>query len=351
MTRLFRFLAACITAAVLTVSAQAADYPDVQEIYVNDFADLLSTEQETELRGKLKALRVDHGVEFTVVTIRQMADHGHSGAIEPFATGLFNHWGVGDADRNDGVMLLVARYDRKMRIEVGSGYGDAKNAPMQRIIDREILPEFRNDQYARGIQKGADAVIHDLTGVYPGEENTGWAGRQWKWLERLAERYAFAVLAVVSAAGVSIVFGLRAWMRNRPRRCPVDGSAMVRLNEIMDDAHLDSGQKAEERLNSKDYDVWDCPQCSHVTVEGYRGWFSRFGACRSCGYRTLEGDTTILVHATTSSTGLKRIDYHCHHCSDAYSVTREIPKQSKSSSSGSSFGGGSSSGGGASGSW
>ena len=95
----------------LTVSAPVAHaqtYPDYSEIYINDYADLLTEEEEDDIRSDLKRLRSDAGVEFTVVTINTMQDFGHNGAIEPFATGLFNHWGVGrchaerwrdDADR------------------------------------------------------------------------------------------------------------------------------------------------------------------------------------------------------------------------------------------------------------
>ncbi|MVO17809.1 TPM domain-containing protein [Parasedimentitalea huanghaiensis] len=332
-------------------SAHAQSYPNYQEVFVNDYVGILSTEETQRLRSKLQTLRAVHDIEFTTVTINRMSDYGHSGPIEPFATGLFNHWGVGNVVRDDGVMLLVARYDRKMRIEVGSGYGTSKNAAMAEIIQDVILPEFRKDNYAAGILKGVDEVINELTGAYPNESDSNALGRAWKKLERFAERNVIAVLVAISGVGLFLVSAGRWWFRNRPRYCPVDRNKMIRLTEQLEDAHLDDGQQTEERLKSKDYDVWDCPNCNHVTIEGYRGWFSRMGGCRSCGYKTLQGDTTILIHATTSSTGLKRIDYHCHHCADKYSATKTIPKKSSSSSSSSSFGGGSSSGGGASGSW
>ena len=121
----------------------AQTYPDYSEIYVNDFADLLNEAEEDEIRADLKELRQEAGVEFTVVTIENMGQYGHSGPIEPFATGLFNHWGVGDATRNDGVMMLVSRYDREMRIEVGSGYGHSKDAAMKDIIDDVIIPQLQ----------------------------------------------------------------------------------------------------------------------------------------------------------------------------------------------------------------
>lgn len=353
MRRVQRFFAAVLAGLLFYSAMHAQDLPDYQEIYVNDFAELLPDAQEEEIRAKLKQLRDDHGIEFTVVTIRWMNDYGHHGAIEPFATQLFNKWGVGDADRNDGVMLLVSRYDREMRIEVGSGYGTAKNAPMKAIIEGDILPYFRNDNYANGIEAGVDSVIIDLTGVHPEDVGANFAERALNKIGRLAERSIDAVILFVSAIGSALTFLFFKWRRLKPRICPNDGTRMMRMRENMDDALLESGQQVEERLKSRDYDVWVCSKCDHITIEAYKRWFSRMGACRSCGYKTLEAETTILESATTTSTGLKRIDNECHHCGDTYSATRVIPmkSESSSSSSSSSFGGGSSSGGGASGSW
>lgn len=346
--RHFLFL---VFAVWVPIVVQAQTYPDYTETYVNDFADLLSDVDEDRIRDKLIELREKKDIEFTVVTINTMSDYGHSGAIEPFATGLFNYWGVGDAQRNDGVMMLIARFDREMRIEVGAGYGARMNKPMQIVIDSNILPYFRRDDYIGGIEEGVDEVILELTGRYPGEYEKSTAGHLWGRVMDLIHGLG-NWLGVILAPFLFIPFqAYRRWKRNKPRICPRDGSEMERLDEEWDDNHLQGGQIKEEQLKSVDYDVWDCPKCNHVTVEGYKAWFSQYGACRSCGYRTVEGDTTILKAATTSSTGKKRIEYHCHHCQDRWSVTRTIPKKSKSSSSSGGFGGGSSSGGGASGSW
>ena len=345
----------CLAALVLAAGIAQAQtrYPAYSEIYVNDFAGLLSDDEEAAIRADLKELRREKGIEFTVVTIATMGEYGHVGPIEPFATGLFNHWGVGDASRNDGVMLLVARYDRKMRIEVGSGYGSAMNTPMKEIIDDVILPQFRKDRYATGIAYGVDAVIHELTGSFPGEYGAPWYVKAWNRVMGFVGWLGHWIYAITAPLLALPVIAFRRWRRNRPRHCPVDGDQMFRLDEGWDDDHLSEGQVMEEHLKSVDYDVWQCPTCRHVTIEAYRAWFTSYGACRSCKYRTLEGESTIVTPATTSSTGKERIDYNCHHCHDAYTGWRTIPKKSKSSSSsgGSSFGGGSSSGGGASGSW
>ncbi|MCP4821121.1 MAG: TPM domain-containing protein [Shimia sp.] len=350
MRQLLWTFAACF---LWITSVCAADYPDYDELYVNDFAFLLSSEEEAEIRAKLVELREDHDIEFTVVSIDSMFSYAHNGQIEPFATGLFNHWGVGDATRNDGVMMLVAVNDRLMRIEVGSGYGSAKNTPMKNIIDTVITPQFKNDDYFKGINNGVDYVFHNLTDQWPGEADATAFERTLSATRRTADRIGAWMYAVWAALAGGAFALLRRWQRNRPRRCPNDGSKMERIQEDLDDDYLEAGQITEERLKSKDYDVWHCMRCDHRTIEGYKTWFSRYGACRSCGYKTLESDTTVLVSATTSSTGKKRVDYSCHHCHDSWSITKVIPKKSSSSSSsgGSSFGGGSSSGGGASGSW
>jgi len=338
----------------ISTSANAQQFPDYTELYVNDFAALIGPEDEEHLRAKLTELREKKGIEFTLVTINSMTNYDHAGEIEDFATGLFNYWGVGNADRSDGVMMLIAKDDRLMRIEVGSGYGTAKNVPMGNIIDTKITPKFKKGDFTGGIEDGIDAVIRDITGSWPGEYDANVAQKTFGALKRFLDwigNWIFAILAPFLAIPVQIY---RRWKRNKPRICPIDSSKMLRLDEVWDDNHLQEGQITEERLKSVDYDVWQCRQCDHVTIEGYKAWFSQYGACRSCGYRTVEGDTTILQSATTTSTGSKRIDYHCHNCQDHWSVRKTIPKvstSSSSSSSGSSFGGGSSSGGGSSGSW
>ncbi|MFD1160238.1 TPM domain-containing protein [Roseovarius aestuarii] len=347
-----RVLATLLALFLFVPATQAQTYPDYSEIYVNDFADLLTNEQESSIRADLNELRTETGIEFTVVTIETMGDYGYSGAIEPFATGLFNHWGVGDADRNDGVMMLISRYDREMRIEVGSGYGSAKDAPVKEIIDNVIIPDFRQDDYARGIAAGVEVVIYDLTGSRPGEYGAPFYVKAWNALIRLISGLGEWIYAIAAPLLVLPVRAYRRWKRNHPRICPNDGQKMSRLDEGWDDDHLKEGQITEEHLKSVDYDVWLCPQCDHVTIEAYRAWFSQYGAFRSCKFRTLEGETTTVDPATTKSTGKQRIDYQCHHCHDTYTGWRTIPKKSESgSSSSSSFGGGSSSGGGASGSW
>lgn len=224
-----RFLI-CLFVMLLPFMAHAQTYPDYEELYVNDFANLLTSGEEADIREKLIGLRERDGIEFTVVTIELMSNYGYVGAIEPFATGLFNAWGVGDARRNDGVMMLVSRFDREMRIEVGSGYGASKNSPMKRIIDNVILPEFRNDAYSAGIKKGVDAVIFDLTGQAPQGVNPIWF-RLTSWFNWLLNTLHVFLVPIGGALIGVPVWLYKRWRRYRPRICPIDRSKMELLAE------------------------------------------------------------------------------------------------------------------------
>jgi uncharacterized protein len=333
-------------------ASYAQTYPDHTDVYLNDFARILTADEAGQIRQALIGLYDQTGIEAVVVTMDTMRAYGHSGEIEPFATGLFNHWGVGNAQLNSGVMVLVARADRQMRIELGAGYPQAMDADMQRIIDRQMLPEFREGRYGAGITAGVDELVLVLQDHKGMAAPIGFMDQ----VERKVRDLSAGVMAAIAAAVAGLLaLGTRLfqiWQRRYPPDCPVDGNRMVLLPEDQDDARMLPGQTVEERVGSVDHDVWTCPSCNHVTIRSYRRWFSQYGACRTCNFRTLQGTTTILQEATKSSSGLKRIDYNCHNCSSAYSETKTIPKIKESSGSGrSSFGGGRSSGGGASGRW
>jgi uncharacterized protein len=325
----------------------AQSYPEDQDLYVNDYAELLNDQQESDLRSQLRELRTEEDIEFTVLTVNAMNDYGHNGAIESFATGLFNAWGIGDIDRNDGLLLLVSKNDRELRIEVGSGYGNTLNTPMKRIIDDVIVPAFRRDAYADGIAAGVSAVIAHVT------DNVEPQPFFEKIAQAAKEFIDFIIVGVVFVSVAALKFGSKLYRRlrrNVPRKCPVDGSTMRRYLEETEDEQLSSGQIAEEHLASVDHDVWYCDKCDHIEIESYNAFFSKFGACRECGYKAVTGNSHVIRQATYTSSGLRETDYNCRHCHANYTITSKIPRKTRSSSSGS-RGGGSSSGGGASGSW
>lgn len=339
--------------AISIMPAAAQNFPLRTDGYVNDYADLLTPAQEQEIAAKLEDLRKNRDIDMTVLTIANRAAYGQTISNEEFATTLFNQWGVGDRNRNDGVLFLVSLLDREMRIEVGSGYGDTKNAALQKIIDRIVIEQFRLNTYDTGILNGVDHTIREIAGVWPDQYDANAFTRWWTDFRVWAGGFIFAIFAPI---GWLVYTTYHAAQRRRPRRCPNDGSWMPRVLDEFEGKHLTDGQLKEEELASKEYDVWVCRDCHHVTIKGFRRWFSGKKLCKECGFHTLESVSSRETKAPTRySTGERRTDFKCHHCDASYAVYTVLPIISDTDSTGGSRvgggGGGSSSGGGASGSW
>ena len=148
-------------------------YPTPDNGYVTDLGDLLSDAQEEQIEQWLWRVESRTGVEIAVVTIESVSDYpGAAGpSIEAFATGLFDGYGVGNLPANDGVLLVVARGDRKARIELGVAYGQRRDRDASRIMDNVIVPRFKQGDYAGGITEGVRAIMLEYAGVRVG---TNW---------------------------------------------------------------------------------------------------------------------------------------------------------------------------------
>lgn len=336
----------------LSASLVAQTYPDRPAEFVSDFANIMDDEEEQRITLSLSDLKQSRDLEMKIVTINTMADYGFTGEIEPFATGLFNYWGIGDANRNDGILMLIAIDDRAMRIELGAGYPTHLNQTAKTIIEEIMIPHFKNGNYTYGIEKAVFEISHlirlDSTEsglfLYPEETYTETSSSiTWTLVMQVAGGILSSILGLL---------GFNKWRRQRPRRCPQCNGLMELLSDLQEDPHLSSGQKTEEQINSVQYDVWYCRNDQTVEVCHYSRWFSGYCKCKFCKNKTLDSTSETLEHATEYSTGTSRVTYNCEHCKETWSELHTIPMvtRSTSSSSGSS-GGGHSSGGGASGRW
>jgi uncharacterized protein len=146
----------------LATPVWAQVYPDYDRTTITDRADLLTDAQETALAVRLEGLRRDTGIEFAVLTLKSQAPYSAAQSLEDFATGLFNHWGIGNASRNDGILVLVLSEDRAMRIELGAGYARDWDRVSQNVVNRTFLPAFESGDYATGIADGVEDVIASI---------------------------------------------------------------------------------------------------------------------------------------------------------------------------------------------
>ncbi len=158
--RLWLALAAGLVALLLASALAAAELPRLTGRVVDD-AGILNAETTARLTGKLEAFEQKSSDQIVVATIRSLDGE----ALEPFANRLFRAWGLGQAGEDNGVLLLVALDDRKMRIEVGYGLeGTLTDLHSKLIIENTMVPAFRAGDYAAGIDGAVDDIIMVLEG-------------------------------------------------------------------------------------------------------------------------------------------------------------------------------------------
>ena len=150
--------------------AIGADFPGPVG-FVNDFASLLSDGAKSKIETQLSLLEKETTAEVAVVTVESL--EGES--IEQYASDLFAAWEIGKKDQNNGVLFLIASAEHKARIEVGYGLEPViTDGRAGRILDNEVIPYFRDDDYDQGVINGIAAIesyIREGTPPTVAEEN------------------------------------------------------------------------------------------------------------------------------------------------------------------------------------
>jgi uncharacterized protein len=318
--------------------------------WVTDMPGVLRADTIARLNSTISGFERTNGAEMAVVVIRSL--DGLS--IEETAVKLFELWGIGKKRKDNGLLLLWSTGDRRVRVEVGYGLeGVLPDGKVGRILDAYVMPKFRSGQFDEGLLAGVDALLgaaRDEPVELPSPRSESYESR------------STGIIAVVIGllAGIPIsvgsIVGFLTWRRRHRRRCPACQMLMTRLSEADDDALLEKGQQAEERIGSVDYDVWKCGACGHHFMLRYPKWVSAYAQCPQCHNRTKSSTEEVVSPASTISSGSARVVETCAFCSFRREYTKVLPliqssdsSSSGSSSSGSSSGGGSSFGGGGSG--
>lgn len=153
-----------IVAAILFLPLFALAYksPGQPNGFVNDFAKILTANQVLELNKDLAAFSLQgEQNEISVVTVPTLGGDD----VESYSANLFKEWGIGKAEKDNGVLLLIAVEDRKMRIEVGYGAEALLTDAQSGAIVRNILtPAFRSGDFYGGINKAVQEIARALSG-------------------------------------------------------------------------------------------------------------------------------------------------------------------------------------------
>lgn len=404
----------CVVTWLICLSGHARVY-EVSEVpnyqlsdstrLVSDPDNLIGPEAEAQLNNILRSLRSRTSVEMALVAIEDIPSDTD---IETFATELFEEWGIGKADNNNGVLMLYVPEQRSVVVRTGRGVeGALPDITIGRIMRETIVPAMKRGDSDQALIDGVQRIDDVLSDPNLGDELRSNASHKsgeedfFSWYLRLGV-VASAILLVVVIflilstrsrseleqyrslesfrtillfltilfIGMPLPAMLLLWLRMRrlrlkPRVC-VCGNRMRRLNEQEDNNFLTAGQDAEERLNSIDYDVWLCDHCGNTEVVPYVNKASGYTVCPRCNARTctLSGSHTV-VAPTTMHKGQGVHTYTCRHCGYNYERPYEIAKLPPvvvipgggrgggnfGGFGGGGFGGGHTGGGGATGSW
>ena len=265
----------------------AASYPEPTG-YVNDFAKVLDPNTFRQLTVLTKDLETKTSAELAVVTIGSVAPV----PLKDYAVGLFNHWKVGKKNKDNGVLLIVAIQDRRVEIEVGYGLEPIlTDGRCGEILDRYVVPHFKNNHWSQGILEGAQAITKLISENPASIAENSSTGR--------IRRPSFRILHSINPIDPSfspfsffLVVG-----------CLIFGVAIIR-----------------------NIFRWpQCPKCNRRKFVRRRG-------------------SVAIIRATYANPGLKEVTYYCKACKYEWMRRERIPQLSYSSSS-SSWSGGSSFGG------
>lgn len=338
--------------------------------WVMDMAGVLSAEQQARLNRLIDQLERDTGAEVAVVVLRRT----QGATPKEYATELFNRWGVGKRDADNGVLLLVSLGDRRVEIETGYGMeAILPDAVAGEILDTAVVPRFRAGDIAGGVIAGAEAIATRIRnaqtqGAYeppavgmPDQPSVGNSPQ-----EPLPPPASMPVGGILLLGGVAIGLLFYA-LRERPPKCPLCRRPMRLLDEQADDAYLNELQRTEEQLGSVNYLVWRCEPCDTLEIFQRAALLNSYDRCPQCNGMTVRETVRVVCRPTYACTGLELILRQCKNPRCDFSEERErvlpklerlddewwgsagsprTPRHSQSSGGGWSSGGGSSSGGG-----
>ena len=146
----------------LATPGAAQTFPPNNGSPVVDQAGILTPAQQLDLKSKAEALYANTGRAFAVATVKSLEGY----PVDDYAYRLGRAWGLGQKDKDNGVLLLVAPNEHKVDIATGYGAGAYMTDAMSGLIIREaILPHFKQNppDYGGGIEAGADAIIKQMS--------------------------------------------------------------------------------------------------------------------------------------------------------------------------------------------
>ena len=160
---LFCFLLLLLSGFALSVTAQSIPTRPNPPVLVNDYTRTLTPDQQLSIEKKLDIFDDSTSTQIAVIIIPSLEGMD----ISDYALKLGREWGVGGKDYNNGVVFLISKGDRKINISTGYGVeGALPDITAKHIIEDVVKPNFKGNDFYRGIDEGTDAIIKAVKGEY-----------------------------------------------------------------------------------------------------------------------------------------------------------------------------------------
>lgn len=375
MRQIILLLALWLAAAVQAATYTPAEVPDVHRadrtVFVANPDGVLSPQATERLNAMLGQMRKLLTVEPMVVVVDNIDSPSDP---SEFATELFELWGLGKDDLDNGFLMLVVKDQRAVQMRTGYGLeGALPDITLGRILRQEFYPAAREGDFDRAALNSM-AVVNDilsdpdLAAEYRSKDADAdeasavddadpfliyvvsacalavamlilllvfvWRVKdksdydKYKELSPLKSIYLVltaAGLFIPLIASVPLILWLNRW-RNKPRNCPHCHARMNKVDEVHDNDYLTPAQDLEERIGSVDYDVWLCPDCGETDILAYTLPSSTYIECDNCHARTMRPvGYRVVTRPTARTKGLAVKEYECLNCHHRRHDRIELP--------------------------
>ncbi|MCS7301572.1 MAG: TPM domain-containing protein [Fimbriimonadales bacterium] len=315
--------------------------------WVVDMAGVLNAEQKARLNRLIDALERDTGAEVAVVILKRT----QGATPKEYATELFNRWGVGKRDADNGVLMLVALGDRRVEIETGYGMeAILPDAAAGEILDTAVIPRFRQGDIAGGVLAGVQAIAERIrqaqtTGAYEPtpsafpSSDSAFPDAPAPAVQPPNSAFPYSPTPSVRPPALAAPIGLLLLgggvilllayaLRERPPKCPLCLQPMRLLDEQADDEYLTELQRTEEQLGSVNYHVWKCAQCDMLEIYPRVALLNSYSKCPKCNGYTVRETARVVREPTYTRSGLELVARKCENrrCDYRAEQERTLPR-------------------------
>ncbi len=183
--------------------------------YINDFANVIYPENEEYILSNSKTLADKTGAQLVVATVESLEGRD----VDSYALDMFREWKIGGSKDNNGVLILLAPNERKVRIEVGYGLeGRINDSKAGRFIDEYAVPRFKNDNWDEGILSLYLAVLSEIYSEYGVEIPENVSDKVMAYNEDRNDTHMSTIISIIIVSIVVLFGGILPFVLRRKRR-------------------------------------------------------------------------------------------------------------------------------------